>query len=100
MSELVVALAIVHHLVLSKNIPIPDVAKQFAELTKNYLIIEFVPLNDEKSQQLIANKTNYHIPYDTNAFENYFTAYFNIEKKQIIPGTDRVLYRMKRNADR
>jgi hypothetical protein len=66
----VVALAIVHHLVLSKNIPIPDVAKQFAELTKNYLIIEFVPLNDEKSQQLIANKTNYHTPYDTNAFEN------------------------------
>jgi len=95
-SDVVIALAIIHHLVLSKNIPIPDVALQLAELTKNHLIIEFVPLNDEKAQQLIMNKTNYHTPYDVPAFENYFNTYFEIEKKQVIPGTERVLYRMKK----
>jgi len=95
-SDLVVALAIVHHLVLNRNIPLPGVVAQLAYLAKKYLIIEFVPLNDEKSQQLIANKKNYHTPYDAASFENYFSSYFEIEKKQTIPGTERILYRMKK----
>jgi hypothetical protein len=95
-SDTVTALALIHHLVLSKNVPLPDVAKMMADLTKKYLVIEFVPLNDEKSQQLIANKTNYHTPYDPAAFEKHFGVYFEIEKQQVIPGTDRILYRLKK----
>ncbi|HLY69271.1 MAG TPA: class I SAM-dependent methyltransferase [Puia sp.] len=95
-SDMVTALALIHHLVLSKNVPLPDVARMMADLTKKYLVIEFVPLNDEKSQQLIANKTNYHKPYDPYAFEKHFGVYFDIEKQQVIPGTDRILYRLKK----
>jgi len=89
-------LAIVHHLVLSKNIPMADVALMLANLSRKALIVEFVPLSDPKSQQLIENKTEYHKPYDTNAFELCFSDYFQMERKEIIPGTDRILYRMKR----
>ena len=95
-SEMVTALALIHHLVLSKNIPLSDVAKMLSDLTKKYLVIEFVPLSDEKSQQLIANKTNYHTPYDPQAFEKYFSQFFEIERQQVIPTTDRILYRMKK----
>jgi|SRR5579871_151209 len=95
-AETVTALALIHHLVLSKNVPLPDVANMLAGLTKKYLVIEFVPLSDEKSQQLIANKTNYHTPYDPPAFEKYFSQYFEIERQQVIPTTDRILYRMKK----
>jgi len=95
-SDMVVALAIVHHLVLNKNIPLSDVASLLANLTKKVLIVEFVPLSDEKSQLLIANKTNYHQPYDEHAFEKYLSEYFQIEKKQAIAGTGRVLYRMRK----
>jgi 2-polyprenyl-3-methyl-5-hydroxy-6-metoxy-1,4-benzoquinol methylase len=95
-SDMITALALIHHLVLSKNIPLSDVAKMLSDLTKKYLVIEFVPLSDEKSQQLIANKTNYHTPYDPQAFEKHFSKYFEIERQQVIPTTDRILYRMKK----
>ncbi len=95
-SDAVIALAIVHHLVLSKNIPMHDVALLLAELTKKILIVEFVPLHDPKAQQLIENKIVYHQPYDTNHFEVCLAKYFDIERKEIISGTDRILYRMKR----
>ena len=95
-ADTVTALALVHHLVLSKNIPLQDVAKMLADLVRKQLIIEFVPINDIKSQQLIANKPIYHKPYDPEAFETHFSNYFEIEKKQTIPGTERILYSMKR----
>jgi hypothetical protein len=95
-ADTVSALALIHHIVLSKNVPFADVAKMFSDLTKKHLVIEFVPITDEKSQQLIANKTTYHKPYDPEAFEGHFSAYFEIERKQVIPGTGRILYRMKK----
>lgn len=95
-SDLVAALALVHHMVLGRNIPFAEVAAQMAALTKKNLIIEFVPLDDEKSKQLIANKTDYHRPYDENSFENNFSGYFEIETKKKITGTERVMYRMKK----
>jgi SAM-dependent methyltransferase len=97
-SELVTALALIHHLVLSKNIPLQDVAFMLAGLTKNFLIIEFVPITDEKSRQLIAQKNDYHKPYDPEAFEKSFIAYFEIENKQTVPDTERILYRMKKRG--
>src|SRR5579871_2941664 len=95
-ADTVTALALIHHIVLSKNVPFSDVAKMFSDITKKHLVIEFVPISDEKSQQLIANKTNYHKPYDPDAFENHFLQYFEIERKQIISGTERILYRLKK----
>ncbi|HLX93423.1 MAG TPA: hypothetical protein VKR32_17185 [Puia sp.] len=94
-SATAIALGLIHHLVLSKNIPISGVAKMFADLTTDTLIIEFVPLNDEKAQLLIANKTKYHVPYDSTTFELVFEKYFAIEKRATIPGTERILYRMR-----
>ena len=93
--DLVTALALVHHLVLGKNIPLADVADGMALLTKKYLVIEFVPLTDPKAQELIKNKHTHH-PYDNEGFENAFAAYFIIEKKQSIPGTGRILYKMEK----
>ena len=95
-SDLVSALALIHHLVLTKNIPIPDFAMLCADLTKKILIIEFVPLSDPKSRQLIEWKEKYHSPYNSTAFEESFLRFFEIDKKEFIPGTERILYRMKR----
>jgi hypothetical protein len=93
-SDAVAALALIHHLVLSKNILLSDAARLFSELTKKWLIIEFVPLQDEKAQQLIANKSSFHEPYDIPSFKESFLTYFEIEKEVMIPGTERVLFKM------
>ena len=75
-SDAVTALALIHHLVLGKNILLADAARLFSELTKKWLIIEFVPLQDEKAQQLIANKSSFHEPYDIPAFKECFLKIF------------------------
>jgi hypothetical protein len=95
--ELITALALIHHLVLSGNVPLADMPVFFAELTTIWLIIEFVPLEDEKAQELIRNKGRWHLPYDASSFEQYFLEYFSIEKKNKVPGTERILYLMKKH---
>jgi 2-polyprenyl-3-methyl-5-hydroxy-6-metoxy-1,4-benzoquinol methylase len=95
-SDIVVALALVHHLVLTNNIPLSLLASHFAKLARKYLIIEFVPLEDEKSKQLLLYKTSFHQPYDEAAFEEYFGQYFVVEEKVLISGSQRILYRMKK----
>jgi hypothetical protein len=95
--ELVVALAVLHHLVLSSNIPLHDIAGYMAELTIRLLVIEFVPLEDPKAQELIRNRDSHH-PYDTHSFERHFLEYFSIEKKSGVPGTKRVLYLMRKKT--
>jgi hypothetical protein len=94
--ELVVALALIHHLVLSGNIPIADVAGYLSELTTDWLIIEFVPIEDRKAQELIHHKHRWHQPYDVPSFEQNFLLYFSIGKKNKVPGTERILYLMKK----
>lgn len=94
-ADLVTALALIHHLILSKNIPVEDVAAFMEMVTTKYLIIEFVPVSDPKSQELIKNKNSYH-QYDEASFENFFSQFFIIEKKQSVPTTNRILYQMRK----
>jgi len=97
-ADLVMALALIHHLTLSRNIPLPALAAYFAQLADQYLIIEFVPLTDEKAQALIRNKDSYHSDYNIENFESSFSGYFRIERKMQIEQTGRILYRMRKTT--
>jgi hypothetical protein len=98
--DLVAALALVHHLVLQKNIPLGMIAEYLAALTHAYLIIEFIPVTDEKAKELLRNKTAPHHTYDLSGFQDHFKHFFSIEKAALIPGTERVLFLMKKNKPR
>lgn len=96
-SDLVIAFALVHHLALRNNIPLPLIADYFSELTRKHLLIEFVPASDIRAQQLTARKTTQPDNYDLEKFESAFNRHFRIEKKDRIPGTDRLLYLMTKS---
>jgi hypothetical protein len=92
--SLVTALALVHHLSLGRNIPLSHIADYFCSLAEDHLIIEFVPLSDPKAVELLAGRT---IPgYDRETFESCFGIHFIVGTKTPIPGTDRILYLMKK----
>lgn len=95
-SDLVMALALIHHLALAKNIPLSKIAAYLADLTREYLIAEFIDVADEKSQELLRNRSGWHASYDEVCFEEAFGKYFSIERKEIISGTKRTLYLMQR----
>ena len=95
-TQLVAALALVHHLVIGRNIALPALAKYFHQIAPE-LIIEFVPKTDEKVQQMLKTRPDTFPDYTESAFEAYFSSYFQVVDKQPVAGTRRVLYYMKRN---
>ncbi len=80
-AELVVALALIHHLVLGRNIPLTRIAAYLSELTTAWLILEFVPLSDPKAAQLRANRKGDIPRYDQTAFEQAFFPAISPSKK-------------------
>ena len=94
--DLVLALALVHHLAIGKNIPLDKIAALFAQLCR-YLIIEFVPKLDEKIQLMLSGKNDIYAGYSEENFIAAFSNYFIIEEKEIIASSGRIVYLMKKN---
>jgi len=97
-SDLVAALALLHHLVFGRNIPLPKIAALLSELTRTYLVIEFIPLEDGKVRELIQDREHIHLPYNAAVFEAEWAHYFTIGKQATIAGTQRILYLMKKKS--
>ena len=93
--DAVAALALIHHLAIGRNIPLDMLADYFNKIAPD-LIIEFVPKDDPKVQELLKNREDIFNNYTAEFFEKEFSLYFEITKTATIPGTSRRLYRMKR----
>jgi ribosomal protein L11 methylase PrmA len=96
--DLIMVLALIHHLAISNNLPFLKIASYFSELS-NWLIIEFVPKDDDKVQIMLKNRKDVFPNYSINEFEKTFTKYYLIVQKQPIKDSKRILYLMKRLND-
>jgi len=94
-ADVVLALALIHHLVLAQNTPFDKVG-QFLSLISRYIIIEFVPKDDMQSQRLLATRQDIFIDYNVQRFELVFKKYFTIIDKKSVTDSKRVIYLMKR----
>ena len=54
--DLVLMLAVIHHLILMEQIPIPAILSLCHRLTRRYLIIEWVPVEDPMYQDLMRGR--------------------------------------------
>lgn len=93
--DLGMALALIHHLAIGKNIPLQQIAAELSAIAPEW-IIEFVPKSDEKVKQLLAHRQDIFDEYDQSQFEKFFSTYFKIEQTIPVKGTERILYYMKR----
>lgn len=89
--DLIIALALIHHLVISNNVPLDDIARLFATLGKN-LIVEFVPKEDSQVQQLLASREDIYDNYTLPGFFDAFTRFFKLERQIPIQGTARIIF--------
>jgi hypothetical protein len=94
-ADAVLALALIHHIAISNNVPLDDVADYFARLAP-HLVIEFVPKSDPKVKTLLATREDVFPSYTREGFEAAFGARYEIEAASGIRGSDRTLYRMRR----
>jgi ribosomal protein L11 methylase PrmA len=91
--DAVLALALIHHLAISNNVPLPHLAAFFRQLA-NWLIIEFVPKDDSQVQKLLATRQDIFPDYTVDGFENAFSAYFTLHEKVTLEESPRILYLM------
>ncbi len=96
-SDVVLALALIHHLAIGNNVPLGMVAEYFATLGQ-YLIIEFVPKEDSQIQRMLVAREDIFDAYHQPGFEESFSKYFDVVRTEPIEGTLRTLYLMKRKA--
>jgi ribosomal protein L11 methylase PrmA len=94
-ADLVVALALIHHLAIGKNIPFMMIASVLSEMSKT-LIIEYVPKDDEKVQQMLSYKTDIYTDYTRENFEFEFGQHYELVKKAVIGNSKRILYMFKK----
>ena len=92
--DMVMALALVHHLAISNNVPLEKLASFFCGIGKN-LIIEFVPKSDSQVKKLLATREDIFPDYTQSDFEKTFRTYFEITKQESISGSERVVYLMR-----
>jgi ribosomal protein L11 methylase PrmA len=89
------ALALIHHLVISNNVPYSDIATFLSRLCR-FLIIEFVPKSDSQVQRLLRTREDIFYHYSQDRFEAFFGDHFSILKRDKIVDTQRTLYLMER----
>lgn len=93
--DLVMALALIHHLAISNNVPLETVAQFFATAGK-WVIVEFVPKSDSQVKRLLSTRKDIFTRYHEAGFEEAFDKYFKLEEKVPIPGSERTLYLFKK----
>ncbi len=96
-ADTIFALALVHHLAISNNLPFKKIAKFFKDCCTN-LIIEFIPKDDSQVQRLLATRKDIFKNYTKQAFEKEFSHYFEIKRSEDIKESKRIMYLMERKA--
>jgi hypothetical protein len=96
-ADLVMALALIHHIAISNNVPLTRIASYFALLAE-HLIIEFVPKSDPKVKILLATREDVFPTYTQEGFEEAFSEFFEILDVHPVKGSDRTIYLMRRRA--
>lgn len=94
-SDVVMALALIHHLAISNNLPFSHIAEYFKKLGI-YLVLEFVPKEDSQVQKLLSTRKDIFPEYNETSLKRAFSEHYQLVKEEKIAGTKRTLYLFKR----
>jgi len=94
----VLALALVHHLAISNNVPLGRIASMFRGIC-TWLIIEFVPKSDSQVKRLLATREDIFPAYTQEGFESQFSQAFEIRRVEAVAESDRLVYLMERKQE-
>ena len=89
--DLLMCLALIHHVVISANIPLTEFIGWLASLSR-HLIIEFVSRDDGKVQALLRNKKDHYVDYSQSSLEAALNQYFVINDRLPLESGNRQLY--------
>jgi hypothetical protein len=89
--DLVLCLALLHHLVLTANIPLPEILDWFATLG-GALVVEFVHRDDPMVHRLMNNRLDNITDYELSRFEAGLRERFDIRARETLQSGTRTLF--------
>ena len=95
-SDCVMALALIHHLIVSGNMTMEAVRELFAGVVKRHLILEFVPPDDEMFQRLTKFRRDEFGYLTLEKCIETFSSCFNLEARASVPHSGRTLLLFRR----
>ena len=96
-SDVVLALALIHHLAIGNNLPLSKIAAFFQKISK-FLIIEFIPKTDSQISRLLVTREDIFDNYTLENFEKEFENFFDIRQKTGLNDSERILYLMEKKV--
>ena len=93
--DVILALALVHHLAIGNNVPLPAVAGLFARMAPR-AIVEFVPKEDPMTRRLLAARRDVFEHYSLDGFRAAFGEAFEIVREARIADSPRTLFLLER----
>jgi len=97
-ADVVMALAVVHHLAIGNNVPLPRLADVFARAGRR-LVVEFVPREDPMVQHLLASRRDIFTEYSIDGFRAAFGERFVTLDEAPVTDSLRTLFLMERRPD-
>ena len=96
-ADAILALALVHHLAISRNVPLPMVIDLFADLAA-WAIVEFVPKEDPMVRRLLATRRDVFPRYDLASFRDAAATRYEIVQEAPLADSARVLFLLRRHV--
>ena len=95
-SSMVMGLALIHHLFISNQFNFDQIASMFNEFSERQVIIEYIPITDEKVQFLMKDKQREYAYYTEEGFTKALEQYFQIKERIQLEGSERILYLLEK----
>lgn len=89
--NLTLCLALIHHIVISANIPLKEFIDWLAGLGTS-LVIEFITKQDPMVKMLLRNKEDIYTDYEIDYFEQCLSKAFDVKKRELLTSGTRILY--------
>jgi len=96
-SELVMSLALVHHLYITNQLSFRLICEMFAKFSSKYLIVEFIPESDMKVQLLKKDKEIDLSTYNETNFINALSTHFSVKNAVELKNTERKLFLLEKS---
>ena len=93
--DIIYALALVHHMVITANVPLGEWMTWICSLAPE-VVIEFVGKDDPMTERLLRNKDDQYTEYSRESFERLLEERMTIVRAHPLQGGRRVMYHAKR----
>jgi ribosomal protein L11 methylase PrmA len=94
--DVVLMLAVIHHMLVSERIPLQEILRLAWELTKNILIVEFIAPSDQMFRVLTRGREQLHKDLTVERFEQNASQLFEIVRSRRLGESDRWIYLLRK----